>query len=1286
MDKTQTEGVTSASPTTRRPCQDGKQLTGSNTGKDKELDRANGDCDEKRTGDDVTKQNQNETIESQPDFSPVPESNPEENGTVPDQPNPEVRSLEENKPEDVNRTDDKQIHEEQDEDESAQQDTEPVHTVTKESESVTSSPTAGDSSQRDSSSASNSPVKEEHTPTPETMQDSSSEDEFHSGTSSPEQRVKGSTSPEQSVTESRSPEQRVDGFTSPDQNSEELTSPEHKAKSPEHKAKSPEHKDKSPEHNAMSPEHQTKESRVTSPIYNKTKSPSVDRNKIQTLTQSIIEIKNNLQDIFVNANQLLQDYNKKLNSQPLKDFALDMNSFQEDFASLSAAYTECEDISKIINTELKRLRQTTSDISNLLNRKFRDEDLLQWIDQDPDAESKKDQLGEERIAHEKAAQAKASQVRAEAANAAVNVTESNQFACQAEAEATEAELVAKTARDLADDAIRAAEEARLAAEEKRKFEEEAKRKSEEKERKRAEEEKRKREEEERRLAEEAKRNGTSIESERQREEHERTQREAERKNPKNWPRYIYSTDGGDFDPGIGCIIRTIDGSISRDDIETNSIDQLSGILQLQGNEELISNIVKVTPKDSEKTFKFEEPFCLAIPHCAPRSGTGREPVIKTLNTDGRWVELRTYDAYFEDIKEMRFVETRTTSFGTFVVVYRTKRENLTLPNKGGKMTSSVDSRVSFTCKSVGKKLNTNITVEVQHVEQGIVQDLRNRKPAECASLITCSPILSLKVHNKTFQKPVTVALPVPQNPSRIKRPMTSLVSTKPGSEPSGRPQTAKPTPYNKAEVEEATDELHLMTLCDGEWVTNPDILLSQSKNKDIVMFEMVQPLQRFFVMRTKLESTPIQLEKLPPLIEEAITQRIIKVFLRQQTKDLQNVLLSCANVSKVERVLRQLAEEEFEEGPPPSRDILVKEGQIMKITFRGNIRLDETDDVSKTANSQTDHSSKATSKEADDDVVKTASQQTDQFSEPTNRETDYAIKTIVYNSHISSKVNFRVIELDKFAQKAIASYRGFAQVVTKGLVPKVISVDDRDKSRSSAQQHKAPVIEMIPGNLLLCELLISIPKPEPEPPKPLNTAPVLLKAEGPVTNDVLMHIADEIGDDWVKLAQYLCVKRVRIQAIMRQHVNDKNTNKIYDMLTTWSKRLPTSMDRVDMLSHALTLCGRGDLAEYLQERRDEFRRERAYSARGSYLHKAFVRIAREPRVARNWRVLGRRLGLGDGELNEIDRAKQSNIDRCYYILQRWREHQGEDVTLTVLSNSLRQARYRGLAREIQTVA
>ena len=184
------------------------------------------------------------------------------------------------------------------------------------------------------------------------------------------------------------------------------------------------------------------------------------------------------------------------------------------------------------------------------------------------------------------------------------------------------------------------------------------------------------------------------------------------------------------------------------------------------------------------------------------------------------------------------------------------------------------------------------------------------------------------------------------------------------------------------------------------------------------------------------------------------------MFLRQPQNDLQNVYLSCANVNKVERVLRQLAEEGFDDGPPPSNDLLVTEGQVMKINFRGNIRLDDPNYVTKSTNPETDKTNP----------------ETDSVNKTSNREADNSMKTIVYNTHISSKVNFRVVELDKFAQKGIECYRGFAQVFTKGLVPSVNSVDDRDKSRGSTQQYKAPVVDILPGYVLVCELLVSIPK------------------------------------------------------------------------------------------------------------------------------------------------------------------------------------------------------------------
>lgn len=58
-------------------------------------------------------------------------------------------------------------------------------------------------------------------------------------------------------------------------------------------------------------------------------------------------------------------------------------------------------------------------------------------------------------------------------------------------------------------------------------------------------------------------------------------------------------------------------------------------------------------------------------------------------------------------------------------------------------------------------------------------------------------------------------------------------------------------------------------------------------------------------------------------------------------------------------------------------------------------------------------------------------------------------------------------------------------------------------------------------------------------------------------------MASELGDEWKKLAQYLSLKSVRIQAILRQNNQNPEPKKIrYDMLVTWAKRVPRCLNKV----------------------------------------------------------------------------------------------------------------------------
>ena len=64
--------------------------------------------------------------------------------------------------------------------------------------------------------------------------------------------------------------------------------------------------------------------------------------------------------------------------------------------------------------------------------------------------------------------------------------------------------------------------------------------------------------------------------------------------------------------------------------------------------------------------------------------------------------------------------------------------------------------------------------------------------------------------------------------------------------------------------------------------------------------------------------------------------------------------------------------------------------------------------------------------------------------------------------------------------------------------------------------------------------------------------------------DTLRHLSLELGDEWRKLAHQLNVKRVRVQAILRnttlagRSIDDAK----YVMLLTWMKAAPRGMNKV----------------------------------------------------------------------------------------------------------------------------
>lgn len=177
----------------------------------------------------------------------------------------------------------------------------------------------------------------------------------------------------------------------------------------------------------------------------------------------------------------------------------------------------------------------------------------------------------------------------------------------------------------------------------------------------------------------------------------------------------------------------------------------------------------------------------------------------------------------------------------------------------------------------------------------------------------------------------------------------------------------------------------------------------------------------------------------------------------------------------------------------------------------------------------------------------------------------------------------------------------------------------------------------------------------------------------------LKHLSEELGDEWKKLASYLNVRRVRIQAIMRNNINESE-NAVYDMLVTWAKKVPRSVNKVDILCTSLLRIGRADLVEELKDKDTDFKTERAKSARTSVLQKAFVKVAKDGEVAKSWKKLAKNLNVSENDVSNIDSSIDGNREKCLQALNTWRENQGsEGATINYLANQLRRCRFRLIA-------
>ena len=194
-------------------------------------------------------------------------------------------------------------------------------------------------------------------------------------------------------------------------------------------------------------------------------------------------------------------------------------------------------------------------------------------------------------------------------------------------------------------------------------------------------------------------------------------------------------------------------------------------------------------------------------------------------------------------------------------------------------------------------------------------------------------------------------------------------------------------------------------------------------------------------MRTTCFTNRSTVEMIAASVDEYLQNKAVQFVIRQRSSRPNEIILVCTPTSRLERTAQQLVDMGYHDGPRPSREIYMHEGQKLWVHFRGNIQ-GTTEDGGPLRPSPV------------------------QF---------------LYNSQMPPSTEVRVRQVDEFAQRCINVYRGFVQLFTEQLVLRPCPTD-ADKSSSTRiggerQKNKeAQKMEWVMGDKLLAEMVITLPK------------------------------------------------------------------------------------------------------------------------------------------------------------------------------------------------------------------
>uniref|UniRef100_H3AFU5 Death domain containing 1 n=1 Tax=Latimeria chalumnae TaxID=7897 RepID=H3AFU5_LATCH len=580
------------------------------------------------------------------------------------------------------------------------------------------------------------------------------------------------------------------------------------------------------------------------------------------------------------------------------------------------------------------------------------------------------------------------------------------------------------------------------------------------------------------------------------------------------------------EPQVACYITA--PSIIVQKLACRIINSMSSLI-VSNSEELVSNVISIECLDTRTKIPF--PVIIAIPFSAQYRGNYRDIMVKISDTGlcYGYISPVSLEGYYGGRKGT-FAEVKVYRLGVYSVISCLRKETFTVPKKGLSIKLSMDSRISLSYLAGSFNASIIVQSKVQPIDTSLLSIIKSKEDI-FHSIVSTSPLVHM-LHPSTqpFRKPVFITLPCPPNPDKKcqgdetdhRRPASASVSK---TATVHRIQTMSASVKKHRDVVKETLTLIGYKSKEEEWTVLENISVKNIQN-GLIAFEMTEHLDKFIVLRLTSTMDNRHMINFICILEEAICYTMVNVVVHHKKEDVHNAVVVVVPSKHLRWELMALREEGFRGPPEPSEEISMREGEQLILRFNGNI------------------SSLGNKKD---------------------------LQRLTFHAQRKNRLELQLKEIDEFGNYCSPHYKG--SVIFYKLTKKEISEYLKQPIQPIDYQHQTPV----------CKLPLTLPKRERIINHPSSVKKVLTASTAePFFDKVLYWLAEELSEEDVALLFLsLPIRRSTIQ-LVKLKSPDNLTDQIYELLSMWKKCLPTSSDKIRLLSRHLCRSGREDLAEELK--------------------------------------------------------------------------------------------------------